>query len=40
MIFYALWVELLLNLLNLIYTKTYGKIYPSETGERDSSQTD
>ena len=36
----ALWVELLLNLLNLIYTKTYGKIYPSETGERDSSQTD
>ena len=36
----ALWVELLLNLLNLIYKKTYGKIYPSETGERDSSQTD
>lgn len=35
----ALWIELLLNVLNYYYEKCYGKIY-SEAGETDTEQTD
>ena len=36
----ALWVELLLNVFNYYYTKSYGKIYQAEDDTTSSSESD